>query len=112
MNKAFLATVAAAALANLPIVEAARADTYLYASGTNYGLSSPTNDFGTIDLDTGVFTPISDSELQGLGLASYNGVLYATPQMPDTDEGNVYRQRRDRGADLDRNNWGRRPRRP
>jgi hypothetical protein len=90
MNKLFLATVAAAALANLATVEAARADTYLYATGTNYGLSTPTNDFGTIDLNTGVFTPINDAELQGLGLASYNGVLYATPQMPDTDEGNVY----------------------
>jgi hypothetical protein len=90
MNKAFLATVAAAALANLPTVEAARADTYLYATGTNYGLSTPTNDFGTIDLETGVFTPINDSEFEGLGLASYNGVLYATPFMPDTDEGNIY----------------------
>jgi len=88
MNKALLATVAAALAAFS--AGAARADTYLYATGTNYGLSTPTNDFGTIDLDTGVFTPISDSELQGLGLASYKGVLYATPQMPDTDEGNVY----------------------
>jgi hypothetical protein len=88
MNRTLFATVAAA-LAALSGA-AARADTYLYATGTNYGLSTPTNDFGTIDLETGVFTPINDSELQGLGLASYNGVLYATPLMPDTDEGNIY----------------------
>lgn len=90
MNKVFPATVAAAVLATASFVGAARADTYLYATGTNYGLSTPTNDFGTIDLETGVFTPINDTELQGLALASYNGVLYATPEMPDTDEGNVY----------------------
>jgi PEP-CTERM motif len=88
MNKTLFPTVAAA-LAALS-AGAARADTYLYATGTNYGLSTPTNDFGTIDLETGVFTPINDSELEGLGLASYNGVLYATPLMPDTDEGNIY----------------------
>jgi hypothetical protein len=83
MNKVFLATLAAAALASISAVGAARADTYLYATGTNYGLATPTNDFWTIDHETGVFTPITDSTLQGLGLASSKGVLYATPLMPD-----------------------------
>jgi len=88
MKKIFLATVAAA-LAALS-AGAGHADTYLYATGTDFGVSTPTNVFGTIDLDTGVFTPINDTELQGLALASNGGVLYATPLEPDTGEGNVY----------------------